>query len=221
MHLFACTAKARLALIALQTSGRDRPAQLERAHSYLKEALTSQPSSPELRALYTYFLVETGSSRMARDFSRATLKEYNRYDIYALCASGLITYTEARESKDPSKEGAKERHRQFVRAAEFYDYALDKSPQCAFAAQGLAIAIAENTLGTGVEVTANTPALSTAAQTAKNTRDALTILTKVKESVNDGSVYVNIGHCHFLREEWERAIESVGFAFPFSLSVVA
>lgn len=210
------TAKARLALIALSTQGKERNAQLDRAHALIKEALTSTSSHPELRALYTYFLIETSSLRTAREFTLSTLKELNRYDVYALCAAGLVTYLDAREIREPppdhpeyeklKKDTSKVRQAKFLRAAEYFEKALQMYPQCAFAAQGLAIGIAENTIGTGVEGTALAPA----AVQQKNTRDALNILTKVKESVNDGSVYINIGHCHFLREEFDRAIENVG-----------
>ncbi|GAA5918530.1 hypothetical protein JCM1841_003285 [Sporobolomyces salmonicolor] len=214
-------AKARLALLDLKKRG-DRHA-WGSAHELIKQALTSQPSSPELRALYTYFLVETSQHRMAREFARATLKELNRHDIYALCALGMLSYLEARENKDPSKEAQRDRTAKYVRAAEFFDKALQLDPMCASAAQGLAIGLAEGTLGTGQEGAA--PALGGAAggqgaavplteQQARqrNARDALVILTKVKESINDASVYVNIGHCHFARDEFERAAENYATA---------
>lgn len=122
----------------------------------------------------------------------------------------MLSYQDARENRDPSKEGARHRHKQYVKAAGYYAKALSLDPQCAFAAQGLAIGIAENTLGTGINHAADgSVPLSSSQVMQKNTRDALTILSKVKESVNEGSVYINIGHCHFLREEYDRAIENV------------
>ncbi|KAL8290248.1 hypothetical protein RQP46_003187 [Phenoliferia psychrophenolica] len=199
-------AKARLALIAMAEK------EFDPAHNLIKEALSSQPTNPEVRALYTYFLAKTDTSaKFARDFTLETLKLTKaplRSDVYALCASGMLHYNSARESKDPSKEAVKERASKFHRSAEFYDKALKLDPHCAFAAQGLAISVAESTIGTGVDVTPSQPAMLEPAQRAKNSRDALTILLKVKESILDGSVYVNIGHCHFMRDEWERAIES-------------
>lgn len=216
---FTPTAKARLALISLSTVGKTRNEQLDRAHALIKEGLTSSPNHLELRALYTYFLIETSSIKTARDFTIATLKEVHRNDVYASCAAGLVYYLETREMREPhpddpeferkKKEVSRARSSKFLRAAEYYERALQIYPQCAFAAQGLAIAIAENTIGTGVDTAGGaTPALTAAAIVAKNTRDALTILNKVKESVNDGSVYINIGHCYFFRDEFERAIEN-------------
>lgn len=220
------TAKARLALLELSGAGKKDQASWDRAHVHLKEALTSQPHSPELRALYTYFLFETFQHRQARDFARSTLKEVSRHDLYALCASGIISYLEARENKQDSKEAVKERQARYLRSAEFFDKALQLDPMCAIAAQGLAIGLAEGTLGNSNDgsSTTTTPAASangsssttavTDAQSRqRNARDALLILTKVKESINDASVYVNIGHCHIARDEFERAAENVRSIF--------
>ncbi|GAA5893159.1 uncharacterized protein JCM6883_007583 [Sporobolomyces salmoneus] len=210
-------AKARLALLELvQAKGRDKAA-WERAHILIKEALTSQSFSPELRALYTYFLFETFQHRAARDFAVSTLKEVSRHDLYALCASGLISYLEGRENKIDSKDAQRQRQSKYTRSAEFFDKALQLDPMCAVAAQGLAIALAEGNLGNATDpssVAANGANSSTASAMQdvqarqRNARDALLILTKVKESINDASVYVNIGHCHFARDEYERAAEN-------------
>jgi RNA polymerase-associated protein CTR9 len=195
------SAKARLALVAL--SKRD----YDLAHNLIKEGLSSQPKNPELRALYTYFLLETKAAPSSTyDFTVGTLRDQNRHDLYSLCAAGSIQYTKAREMRDPA--GAAERTRVYVRAAEYFEKALLLDPSCAFAAQGLAIGIAEGTIGTGIPVVPGVPVEEHAVR-SKNSRDALTILTKLKDAINSGSVYVNIGHCHFVREEWEKAIESV------------
>jgi RNA polymerase-associated protein CTR9 len=49
-----------------------------------------------------------------------------------------------------------------------------------------------------------------------NVCNALKVFTKVQESTSDGSVYVNMGHCYFVWDEFDRVIESV-CAFKFSL----
>jgi RNA polymerase-associated protein CTR9 len=208
------TAKARLALLLLKK--RDRSS-LDAAHVLRKEALTSLPTSSELRALYTYFLVETGQSKLGREFARSTIKEISRHDLYALCASGALYYHDARENKSSSKEALKDRTQKFTRSAEFFEKALQLTPHCAFAAQGLAIALAEGALGNGPADTAVVPgtggqapqALTEQQARLRNARDTLGVLIKVKESINDASVYVNIGHCHFARDEYEKAIENV------------
>ncbi|GAA6019166.1 hypothetical protein JCM10207_006573 [Rhodosporidiobolus poonsookiae] len=211
-------AKARLALLLIKTHSRTS---WDAAHVLIKEALTSQPSSAELRALYTYFLVETGQPKLARDFARSTLKELSRHDVYALCASGLLSYQDARENKAQNKEAARDRAQKYTRAVEFFDKALQLQPQCAVAAQGLAIALAEGALGNGPSDAALSSSSAAGQQQQpvteqqarlRNARDALGVLTKVKESVNEASVYVNIGHCHFARDEYERAVENYEMA---------
>lgn len=208
----------------MNKGGKHRTLALDNAHVLIKEALTSQPDNLELRALYTYYFVETGQHKLARDFAVTTLRSFARHDVYALFAAGYLTYTEAREIREQTKDALKTRSQKFARAAEYYEKALQISPQCAFAAQGLAIAIAENTIGTGVDAAAlvaangsansGSSASSSVLAMQKNTKDALTILSKVKDSINDGSVYINIGHCHFLREEYDKAIENVSLLLP-------
>ncbi|GAA5974558.1 hypothetical protein JCM5350_001189 [Sporobolomyces pararoseus] len=220
-------AKARLALLELNqsskfTNAKDKNVSWDRAHVHLKEALTSSPNNPELRSLYTYFLFSTFQLRLARDFSRQTLKEISRHDLYALCSSGIISYLEARENKGESKEALKERQIRFCRSAEFFDKALQLDPMCAVAAQGLAISLAEGNLGNPTS-TSGDPSSSTSSSSSstslqdsqtrqKNARDALLILTKVKESINESSVYVNLGHCHLSRDEFEKAAENYSVA---------
>ncbi|CCO30611.1 RNA polymerase-associated protein CTR9 homolog AltName: Full=SH2 domain-binding protein 1 [Rhizoctonia solani AG-1 IB] len=46
-----------------------------------------------------------------------------------------------------------------------------------------------------------------ARQREANLRDALGVFTRVRESLVDGSVYCNMGHCYFLRDEYDRALE--------------
>jgi RNA polymerase-associated protein CTR9 len=39
--------------------------------------------------------------------------------------------------------------------------------------------------------------------------NALEVFSKVQESMNDATLYVNIGHAHYTWDEYDRAIESV------------
>ena len=180
------------------------------AHELLKQALVSQNSNLNIRAFYTYFLIQSNLPKPAKDFVFATLKDHDKHDVYSLCAAGWIMYHQARESRDSSPKAKEERRKGFQRSAEFYEKALHLDPLCAFAAQGLAIVTAEDALGT-------LSGGGSAAQFAgdevqkrlKNARDALDVFAKVRESVNDGSVYFNMGHCYYARDEFDRAIESV------------
>ncbi|CAH7670136.1 pol II transcription elongation factor [Phakopsora pachyrhizi] len=203
-------AKARLSLMYLSERNFDK------TNSLLKEALTSQTGNGELRALYTYFLIESNQLKQARDFAVATLKDHDKQDIYALCASGTLLYTQARENKQQGPEAAFDRASKFFRSTEFFEKALQLDPQCAFAAHGLAIALAEHALGPGGPAAYNANPISSASESSvlrvKNLRDSITILNKVREALNDGSVYVNLGHCHYLRDEFERSIENYSTA---------
>ena len=101
------------------------------------------------------------------------------------------------------------RKKNFLRAAELFDKALSLDPYCAVAAQGLAIIVAEDALGTLGGTLSSATAPSAAGDMAKYAREALEIFSKLRESIGDGSVYLNMGHCYHTREEFERAIESV------------
>lgn len=181
------------------------------AHELIKQCLTSQNSSLNIRAFYTYFLIQTNSIKIAKDFVFNTLKDFDKYDVYSLCAAGWIQYHQSRESRDNSQDGVKERRRGFQRSAEFYEKALQLDPQCAFAAQGLAIVTAEDALGTlGGALPSTVPVpIDEASKRIKNAREALDTFVKVRESKDDGSVYFNMGHCHYACDEFDRAIESV------------
>lgn len=187
---------------------------IDGAHELLKEALTSRGKDLEIRSLYTHFLIKTGSLTVARDFAHATTKidKTTSADLYANCAIAYILYHQARESKPQSTEESKRRNAKFIQSVEYYDRALRHDSQCAYAAQGLAIALAEGAMGPfGSNMTEPIR--------LKNLRDALNILNKVRETVNDGSVYVNIGHCHAARDEWDRAVEAVRLPFRASRSL--
>jgi RNA polymerase-associated protein CTR9 len=202
-------AKARLALMHIARR------EYIPADELIKEALSSASRNPEIRALYTFYNVRTGNDRIARDFTTVTVRDHYRLDVYGHCALGMIVYTQAREMKPKEGDTAEmqKKLQKFFRSAEFYDKALRLDPNCSYAAMGLAIALAEGSLmPTSV---ARDPAKRNAAQ-ARNTRDAINILTKVRETMANtsdtssaASVYVNLGHAHATRDEWDKAIESV------------
>ncbi|EIN11558.1 TPR-like protein [Punctularia strigosozonata HHB-11173 SS5] len=178
------------------------------AHDLIKQALSSQNGNLNLRAFYTHFLIEAGMYKPAKDFLYNTIKDFDRHDVHALCATAHIHYHQARESRDSSSQGIAERRKGFQRAAGFYENALSVDPMCAVAAQGLAIVTAEDALGTlNGALQPGAPAPDPLKR-ATDLRDALEIFSKVRETLYDGSVYMNIGHCHYARDEYDRAIES-------------
>ncbi|KAL4073760.1 hypothetical protein V8B97DRAFT_1238806 [Scleroderma yunnanense] len=181
--------------------------QANEAHELLKQALTTHSSNLNLRAYYTSFLIQNNLPKVAKDFVFATLKDHNRHDVYSLCAAGWILYNQSRESRDPNPKAVEERKRGFQRAVEAYHKALQLDPLCAVAAQGLAIATAEDALGILSGVVSASPA-DDAQQRMKNAREALDVFAKIRESLNDGCVYVNVGHSYYARDEFDKAIES-------------
>ncbi|KAJ7582968.1 RNA polymerase II-associated protein [Mycena floridula] len=178
------------------------------AHDLLKQSLTSQNTNLNLRAFYTYFLIECNLLKPARDFVFTTLKDHDKHDVYSLCAAGWIHYNTARESRDTSTRGTEERRKNFQRSAEFYEKALQLDPLCAVAAQGLAIVTAEDALGVMSGISQPGTSADEAHRRLKFCREALDVFAKVRESINDGSVYLNMGHCYYARDEFDRAIES-------------
>jgi RNA polymerase-associated protein CTR9 len=182
---------------------------VDEAHELIKQALSSQNENMNLRAFYTHFLVENNLYKVAKEFVFVTIKDLDRHDVHALCAAAHIQYHQARESRDPSPKGIEERRKGFQRAAGFYENALNLDPLCAVAAQGLAIVTAEDALGTlGGALQPGGPPPDPVKR-ANDLRDALDIFGKVRETLYDGSVYMNIGHCHYSRDEFDKAIESV------------
>ncbi|KAG8935468.1 hypothetical protein FRC03_009248 [Tulasnella sp. 419] len=174
----------------------------DEAHRFIKEALETQSDNFNTRAFYTWFFYNCGRLKEGCDFTSASLK-MNSNDVYNLCAYGWFLHNTAREGRSKGEEANAERLKTFTRAATSYINALTQDPACAVAAQGLAMIVAEDLLGSWAP-----GARVNEMKSRGNAREALTAFAKVKESLTDGSVYVNMGHCYFVREEHEKAIES-------------
>lgn len=105
-----------------------------------------------------------------------------------------------------------ERSKQYLRSGEAYERALGLDPGCAVAAQGLAILLAEDALllpdktkGRGMEEEMKSRIRAAGA--------ALGVLGRINDSISDGSTSVNMGHCYFVRNEEEKAIQAVRLSF--------
>ncbi|WRT66885.1 uncharacterized protein IL334_003848 [Kwoniella shivajii] len=192
--------KVRLALIAA-SAGRNYD-----AHTLLKESLKADETNLALRSVYTNFLISIGSYKEALSFTSQTLK-YDKADTYTFSALGWLHFTLGREAKSPQE--ISDRPKQYLRSAEAYERALHIDPNCAHAAQGLAISLVEDSLTppkndiTGIEE---------GKYRARLAGQALSIFSRIKDSLADGPVNVNMGHCYFVRGEEEKAIESYGTA---------
>lgn len=195
------SAKIRLSKLAI-TLGRHTE-----ADQILKEINTSHGSDIEFRSYVSHYL---HSQEKWVDLSKfATITRRNHPDdLHALCTLGTYHYHLARDSKAPEIERTKD----YCRAAEAFAQALSIDPSCTVAAQGLAIAIAEDTLPLRKEGMANKP--SDGAAKLRGLDVALSIFTRIKDSMLTSSVLVNMGHCHFAKGDEERAIESVSSVRP-------
>ena len=76
----------------------------------------------------------------------------------------------------------------YERAVEFFDKAIQLDPQNAYAAQGIAIALAEDKREFG---------------------PALQIFTKVRDTMKEANVHINLGHVYAELKNWTRSIENV------------
>lgn len=189
----------------------------EEAHTLIKQALATADKSSDIRAFYIYVLTQTNQLKPAKAFTFNVLKD-DGHDVYALCAAGRLSFNEARESRDPSPAATAVRKENFLKAANIYAKALSIDPSCAMAAQGLAILIAEDSLGSWAPGQVVDDA-NFKIKHARNAREAIDILAKVRESFQDGSVYVNMGHCHFVRDEFDKAIENVSVCISWFLYI--
>lgn len=177
------------------------------ANTLLKQALDSQVNNLNLRAYYTYFLLQSNLHQHALKFVFTTL-QLNKTDVYGACAAAWLHYHLARETRSTDDATTRERRHKFRSAAEFYEKALALDPGCSVAAQGLAIMVAEDALGV-MSLKPSASAVEDEDTRMRNTRDALDVFAKIREVLADGSVYTNMGHCYYMRDEYERAIESV------------
>jgi RNA polymerase-associated protein CTR9 len=174
-------ALARLAFIAYQRSTDSKQ---------LRELFDRDPANLDVRALYGWFLNRTKkrTPQFAEDaeqrHNKHTLVDYDKHDTYVFTSMGNICLSIAREMR--RDEDRDRRRKTYERAVEFFERALGFDGRNAYAAQGIAIALAEDRRD-----------LSTAVQ----------ILTSVRETMRDGTVHLNLGHAFTELKQFTRAIE--------------
>ncbi|CAG8958833.1 hypothetical protein HYFRA_00011784 [Hymenoscyphus fraxineus] len=147
----------------------------------------------EVRALYGWYLGRVSRKRrgnVAEDpelrHYKHTLQNYEKHDRYALIGMGNLYLMTAREMPRANEVDKKKRGDMYIKAVEFFDKALQLDPKNAYAAQGIAIALVED---------------------KKDYKTALSIFVKVRETVKDPSVFVNLGHIFAELRQYSKAIE--------------
>ncbi|KAM3076138.1 protein required for normal CLN1 and CLN2 G1 cyclin expression [Clarireedia jacksonii] len=181
-------ARTRLAYIALR---QDRQEEGPKAISALyKEA----SADLEVRALYGWFLGRMHSKKKANNVAeepeyrhyKHTLQQYDKRDRYALIGMGNMNLTTAREMRRDTDSDKAKRSGMYTKAVEFFDKALQLDPKNAYAAQGIAIALVED---------------------KKDYKTALSIFMKVRDTVKEPSVFINLGHIFTELRQYSKAIE--------------
>lgn len=187
-------ARIRLAYIKLrQNPNKEGPEAITKLYN-------EQPAEVEVRTLYGWYLSKVATSKkrpqnLNEDHEyrtyKKTLQQLEKHDRYALVAMGNMHLMLAREMRKETEADKQKRSREYTKAVEFFDKALQLDANNAYAAQGIAIALAED---------------------KKDYRGALVILHQVRESVKDANVYVNLGHTYAELRQFTKAIENYDIA---------
>ncbi|KAK0553766.1 protein required for normal CLN1 and CLN2 G1 cyclin expression [Tilletia horrida] len=253
-------ARIRLAILAVST-GRSTSKDRQTATSLFREALQSDPSNLDARAAFVCFLagelpgsptppqwnaIKDLSSQLfcgptpqgikifGTPAAAKQAQDEGRKDPFMLSSLGWAYYQIALHTSSGPNWRA-ERSKGVHRAADLYDKALEQDPRCAFAAQGMAILLAEDILGDLASQAAQSPAAQAGAQgrmggkeitpkelaaanailpvadpelrKRKGAELALGVLSKLREVRDDGSVFVCMGHALMNKDENERALK--------------
>lgn len=160
----------------------------------VEKLLEEEGDDLEVRSFYGWYLKNYGtkhglskdkSNNLESEHHKDTLSNFTSHDCYALLSLANVYCSLARESKDQQKKD-----QYYVRAAQLYQKVLNLDSKNAYAAQGIAIIFAEK----------------------KQTGLALEIFRKVRDSLNDITVYLNLGHCLLELRQFAKAIENYDLA---------
>jgi RNA polymerase-associated protein CTR9 len=187
-------ALTRLAYIALrQNPNGEGPKAVSRLYQ-------SDSTNLEVRALYGWYLGKSKkrTANIAEDpeqrHYKHTLQHHEKHDRYSLTGMGNLYLTTAREMRRDSESDKEKRRKTYEKAVEFFDKAVQLDPKNAYAAQGIAIALIED---------------------KRDFAGAVQIFMKVKETIRDASVYINLGHAYAELRQYSRAIENVSLRSAF------
>lgn len=168
----------------------------------LKDLLLIDPTNLESRALIGWHLSHQRRSRQVEDQEQKhfvqTLRHFDKHDTYSLISLANSVLRHAREMRPQTEAEREKRKKEYARAVDVFQKALELQPKNAYAAQGIAIAFAEE----------------------KKFVEANMIFNKVKETLKDASVSINMGHCYADQRDWGRAIQNVYMRFIVSLTIV-
>ena len=187
-HADYTDARTRLAYIELrQNPTEDGPKAMQALYE-------TDSNNLEVRALFGWYLSRAKKRTMniAEDQEQRhykhTLQNHDKHDRYSLTGMGNLYLTTAREMRRDTDQDKDKRRKTYEKAVEFYDKALQLDSRNAYAAQGIGIALVED---------------------KKDLTAAVQIFSKVRDTLRDASVYVNLGHVFAELKQYSRSIESV------------
>ncbi|KAF2093928.1 putative RNA polymerase II transcription elongation factor [Rhizodiscina lignyota] len=184
-------ANTRLAYINL----RQNPT--EEGPKAVQELYQAASNDLEVRALYGWYLSKSKrrTGNIAEDAEQRhykhSLQQYDKHDRYSLTGMGNLYLTVAREMRRETDQDRQKRSKMYERAVEFFDKALQLDARNAYAAQGIGIAMIED---------------------KKDFPGAVQVFTKVKETLRDSTVCINLGHAYCELKQYTRAIENYDVA---------
>ena len=184
-------AKARLAYMALRSSPQDEgPKKVQGVYQ-------SDYGDLEVRALMGWYhsrskrKVVSEKEDLEYRHYKHTLQGHDKHDKYSLVGMGNVLLANARDMPRNNDQEKEKRSKQYQRAVEFFDKALQLDPKNAYAAQGIAIALCDD---------------------KKEYSTAVQIFTKCKDTLRDTSIYVNLGHVYTELRQYQRGIENYEIA---------
>lgn len=184
-------ATARLAYMALRSSPQDEgPKKVQAVYQ-------SDYGDLEVRALMGWYhsrskrkVVSEKEDLEYRQYKH-TLQGHDKHDKYSLVGMGNVLLANARDMPRNNDQEKEKRSKQYQRAVEFFDKALQLDPKNAYAAQGIAIALCDD---------------------KRDYSTAVQIFTKCKDTLRDTSIYVNLGHVYTELRQYQRGIENYEIA---------
>ncbi|AEY99220.1 FAGR398Wp [Eremothecium gossypii FDAG1] len=160
----------------------------------LDQLLKQNESDLEVRSFYSWYIknvaVEKTDSKGENKeikHNRETLTKYDSHDLYALISLANMYVSIAKETKKSANPKEQDKSRQsFLKAVQLFQKVLQIDPLNIFAAQGLAIIFAES----------------------KRFGQSLDILRKVRDSLDNEDVHMNLAHCLLEMKDFVKAIEN-------------
>ncbi|CCD26148.2 Ctr9p NDAI_0G03710 [Naumovozyma dairenensis CBS 421] len=146
-------------------------------------------SNLEIRSFYSWFLKKNTTTQKREEkqtsYNKDTLVKYDSHDLYALISLGNLYCIIGRECRKNVKEQEKSKH-SYLKSIQLFQKVLQIDPMNVFAAQGIAIIFAES----------------------KRLGPALEILRKVRDSIDNEDVHINLANCLLEMREFNKAIEN-------------